>query len=361
MRIGIDSRELEGNPTGVGRYLEGLLKNWASLNIEFFLFFRNEIPELKFLDSPNFEKILVKKKTKNWVWEQVGILNIINKLNLDLYFSPSYSIPLLTSVPTAFALHDLSFEYNRKWFNKKEGFKRRFLAKYSSKKAKTIFTGTDFIKNEIIKHYKTEEKKIRVIPYGVKPIFHFKEYIDLEKGKGKTILTVGALFQRRNIPLLLKSFRKIIEKNPDVTLKIIGENRTFPKIDFKRICEDLGIEKKVYFIEYLQDEDLVKQYYTSDLFVSLSEYEGFGFPVLEALACGLPALLYKNLCYLEIFKDVAFFVEKMNPSEISSQILEILNMKLGTERRKEIAEYTKGFSWENTARKTISSLLELIN
>ncbi len=353
MIIGIDARELEGKRTGLGRYLEGLLSFWSKKDIQFVLFFKDEIPELPFLSSPNFKKILVPffLRREGWLWEQLALPIALKKEKVEILFSPSYSTSFLSKQKKIVVLHDVSFFRNPSWFSLKEGLKRRLFSKISVRIAKKIITVSNFVKAEIEEKFRFARGKIDFIYHGVNPYFHF-----LSEKKENIILTVGAIFQRRNIPLLLEGFSML--GRDDWRLIIVGENRTYPKVNINDLVAKMGVEKKVKIFGYISDAELLKLYNISSIFVSLSEYEGFGLPVLEAMTCGIPCLLFNGHSYRELFHDSAYFINELSPERVGKGINElIINEKLREELSQKGLSHSKKFTLENCAEKTLESIL----
>jgi len=354
MIIGIDARELEGRRTGVGRYLEGLLIHWSKIDQNFVLFFKDEIPELPILNSRNFRKVLVPffLKKEGWLWEQIALPIAIKREKVDILFSPSYSTSLFGRQRKIVVIHDLSYFRNPSWFSMKEGFRRRLFSRISMKVARKVITDSNFVKDEIEGRFGFTKGKVDVIYLGVNPIFRY-----LRKEMENIILTVGAIFQRRNIPLLIESFSML--GIDDWKLIIVGENRTYPKINIEDIVKKMGMDKSVNFIGYINDEELLKLYNISSIFVSLSEYEGFGLPVLEAMACGLPCFLFNGHSYKELFSDSAYFVNDLSVDSINKGIYELMtNKKLREELSLKGLENSKRFALEDCAINTLRSILE---
>lgn len=353
MIIGIDARELEGKRTGVGRYLEGLLSEWSKIDQIFVLFFKDEIPGYSFLSSSNFKSILVPFpfRKEGWLWEQIALPVALRKEKVDILFSPSYSTSIIGKHRKVVVIHDLSYFRNPDWFSRKEGFRRRLFSKLSVKIAKKIITVSDFVKGEIEKKFKFKKEKIDVIYHGINPLFSF-----LGEKRENVILTVGAIFQRRNIPLLLESFSLL--GRDEWRLIVVGDNRTYPRIKIDEIVKKMGLEERVKISGYIDDKELLRLYNISSIFVSLSEYEGFGLPVLEAMACGLPCLLFYGHSFKEIFADSAYFIYELNVENVKNAILELItNGKLRDEISFRGMENSKKFKIKDCAEKTLESIL----
>lgn len=208
MRIGIDARELCGHPTGVGRYLGGLLSAWSGCDAarrhEFVLYAPEEVPLT--LDTRRFATRLIPAAGATR-WEQLRLPAVAARDHLDVFFAPAYSAPLRLRVPIVVAIHDVSFAAHPEWFRLAEGARRRFFSRQSARKAQVIVTISEFSKREIGEHLDVPAGKIRVIPPGVTRL----------PGAGSTrepsVLFVGSIFNRRHVPDLIRAFAPIARRH----------------------------------------------------------------------------------------------------------------------------------------------------
>ena len=156
MRIGVDARELCGRPTGVGRYLLGLLTAWAAdpeARRHEFVLYAPEAAQPP-LDARPFVMRTVPGPAGTW-WEQRRLPAAAAADHLDVLFCPAYSAPLSVSVPVVVAMHDLSFVAHPEWFRPREGARRRWLARAAARKAAAIVTISQFSKREIVEQLRT--------------------------------------------------------------------------------------------------------------------------------------------------------------------------------------------------------------
>jgi len=347
MKIGIDCHNLEGRRTGTARYLMNLLKYWGKENTEFVLYFKNKIPD-DIPESNNFQKKIIESKS-NALFMHYFLPKAAKKDGIDILFCPNYIAPVFYNGDSALVLHDIIYEARPDLYNWPSIFDRILLkkvSKISARKAKMIFTCSQFSKNEIIKYYKIDAKKIHVIPLAADEKFKKIEHATPKK---KFVLYVGDIIKRRFVLETIKAFKKISDKLPDYKFLIIGQNR---------LGQQIG-QNKIIYKDYISEDELVLLYNTADLFVWLSEYEGFGLPPLEAMACGTAVLSTKKTSLAEVLGDYPISVE--NPEdidEISEKILKVLeDENLRNELIKKGFERAQKFSWQKTAEETLKILL----
>lgn len=380
MIIGIDCHNLEGYRTGTARYLMNLLEHWAkefppkadqprTENIELILYFKERTPNDISPKNKNFKSRVLKTNSNAW-FEHVLLPRAIKKDKIDIFFSPSYILPfwLPKRVKKAVALHDISFEAHPKWYSLLNRILLRGVAKKTIKKADLIFVPSQFTKKEIIKYYKIYPKKIFVIPLAADqkfknvgyPVSHIKKKYGV---RDKFIFYVGAIFNRRFIPEVIKAFSKIASNFPNYQFLIAGPNYTYPFIDVDELVKKTNHKIKreaILRVDYVQDNDLVFLYNAADLFVWLSEYEGFGLPPIEAMACGTPVLTTKKTSLAEVLGNYPVWVDDpKDVDEISRKMYKILtNKNLCQELVKKGLAQAQKFSWQKTAEKTLQILLK---
>ncbi len=340
MRIGIDARSLEENRAGVGRYLFNLLKYWSKQDIV--LYFKKKIPD----DIPN-GKVL--NTNSNALFMHWFLPRAAKRDKIDILFCPGYVAPVFYKGNIALVLHDIIYEARPDLYNWPSIFDRILLkriSKTSAKKAKIIFTCSQFSKKEILKYYKVDQKKVHVILLAVDE--KFKKF-GHATSKKKFILYVGAIIKRRFIPETIRAFNKIADKLPNYKFLIVGKNYTNQQIKGNRIVHK----------DYVDEDDLVLLYNAADLFIWLSSYEGFGMPPLEAMACGTPVITTKMGSLPESVGDAALFVK--NPEDIDeiSQAIHkgLTDKNLREELIKKGLQQVQKFSWQKTAKETLKILL----
>ena len=361
MRIGVDGRELLGQPTGTGRYLDNLCREWTSLSTtqecEIIVYTPSLPPSEAF---PNHGATMIQRVvpgTGSVWWEQTALANQVNSDHLDVFFGPSYSLPLRIDVPSVVTLHDISFFSHPEWFGWREGFRRRWLACQSIAKAQTIITVSNFCKQELINHLNVASKSIRVVYNGISAT-----QTNIPDRSGTTdqiILFVGAIFNRRNLPTLISAFGHIAQRLPRTQLVIVGPNRTQPHQNLTALSEANGIADRIQFFSYVEEVELAQLYHEASVFAFLSEYEGFGMTPLEALSTGVPALVGDTAVAREIYKNSVLYVQ---PTDVDAVTTALLKLLTNTSLRHSLVINAKpvlaNLTWKRAAQNTIDVLIK---
>ena len=378
MIISIDGRCLEGERTGTGRYLINLLKFWRKENsCRFKLYFKEKIPQDETLKSSNFELRILKNFLgfqSNFFFEHFLLPLAIKKDKADIFFSPYYLLPFYCPVKSVVTLHDISYEAHPEWFSLKNQFILRRISKMAARRADIILTVSKFSKGEIVKYYQVDSDKVTITPLAADNIFTVvppatisnfpftKERI-MEATKNKFILSVGSIFNRRHISELIEAFKKIAGEFPDIKLLIVGANHTQPFIDvdeiIKKTNKNLG-RRAIIREDYVSEKDLVVLYNLAQCSVYLSDYEGFGLPLLESMASGTPVITSRKTSLVEAGGEAAIFVDSNNPSDIYGKIKKVLvDDDFKEERIRKGLENARKFSWKKCAGETLEVFLKL--
>jgi glycosyltransferase involved in cell wall biosynthesis len=134
------------------------------------------------------------------------------------------------------------------------------------------------------------------------------------------VLFVGSLFTRRHIPALVEGFSQLARRRQDVTLEIVGDNRTTPRVDFQQLVAGSGVADRIALRSYVGEDVLQSLYRRARAFVFLSEYEGFGLTPVEALAAGVPVVVLDTPVAREVYQDAAIYVPRPDPVLVHAAI-----------------------------------------
>ena len=372
MKIAIDARSLEGAKTGVDRYLSNLLRYWKNNNEhKFTLYFKDTLPDDDLLKSDNFTKKLLKNPfgfSSNFFFQHSLLPYHLKKDNADFFFSPFYLKPFYCPVKSSVVLHDISYEAHPEWFDRKNRFILKTLSKFSAKNADAIFTVSDYSKSEIIKYYKLDPDKITVMHLA--PDESFAKIDDLEKVKAvkkkyginnKFILCIGSMFNRRHIPEIIKAFEKVgVQNFEPLQLLIIGKNHTHPFIDINgkiKTANENFSRKAIAHFDFVDEDELLALYSSCEINIYLSDYEGFGLPVIEAQFFGKPVITSHNSSLMEVGSNSVEFVKNNTTEEIYKSLRKIISDEnYKKDLIKHGGENIKRFSWERCAKETIKKI-----
>ncbi|OFW39938.1 MAG: hypothetical protein A3J29_19700 [Acidobacteria bacterium RIFCSPLOWO2_12_FULL_67_14b] len=354
MRIAVDARELHGRPTGVGRYLGELLAEWgqaAEARRHSWTLYAHARPAI---GAPWSESVRVVDGSGGTAWEQWNLSRALSKDRPDVLFAPGYTAPLTAPAPTVLTVHDVSFFAHPEWFSFREGTRRRHITAWSARRAKVVITDSQFSKSEIVKHIGLPESRVQVIPLGIR----LPERSG-ERPREPFVLYVGSVFARRRVDQLIAGFDRVAERVPKARLEIVGENRTIPRVDLEALCRQTRHADRITLRSYVDEPTLRDLYTRASVFAFLSEYEGFGFTPLEALAAGVPPVVLDTPIARETCGAAARYV----PAGDSSALVEALVACLtGDAARRAILEHAPGvlarYDWSRTAAATLAAIEE---
>ena len=391
MLIAVDGFEASANArVGVGRFEVELLKaihkivearHAASLqkNIKhcsFRIYVPGNIGSNLPKESNNWQ---YRQCSFNRLWSQLAIpfYLTIDKPKPDVFFAPIHYAPRFCPAPLVLGIMDLSFLHFPEMFKKRDLYKLRNWTAYSVRKARRIITISQSTKDDIIKKYQIEAGRIAVVYPGIKLNENLKmkneelkfQISNLKKKYGVEedyILYVGTLQPRKNLVRLIEAFISVNSRQQTVNgkkklkLVIAGKKGWMYEEIFKKVKE-LNLEKEVVFTGYVPDEELPILYKGAKCFALVSLYEGFGFPVLEAMSMGVPVVCSNSSSLPEVAGEAAILVDPKNVEDIKGGIEKILGMsdeEIERLRSQGIKQASK-FTWEKTARQTLEILEEV--
>lgn len=364
MRVGIDARELCGRPTGVGRYLAGLLTAWAASDRarrhHWTLISHAPIGAAAQWNASH----TVVHGDGGTSWEQFSLPRAINAERADVLFAPGYTAPLTVAAPLVLTIHDVSFFAHPEWFSFREGLRRRVLTAWSARRARKVITDTEFSRAEIQRHIGIPQQRIITIPLGISndgandgP----NDRTDDRLNDSALVLYVGSVFERRRVDRLIASFDAVVARVPTATLEIVGENRTrHPRIDLDALRQQSAHADRITIRSYVDEATLAALYRRAAVFAFLSEYEGFGLTPLEALVAGVPPIMLDTSVARETCGAAARYVSAgAGNDQIAAAIADLLtNADARREVLSQAGSVLARYDWDRAAAQTLSVLEE---
>lgn len=371
MHIGIDGNEANvDKQVGVSVYTLNLLQYFqthADQETQFTIFLKH--PPCPFMpeQTEHFRYAVVPGKI---LWSQVFLPIHLNlKRNIDVFFSPAHYAPRLCPTPLVVTIHDLSYVYYPQEFLKKDLYKLQNWTRYSVMQAAEIITVSKTTKKDVLSYYPVDKKHVHVVYNGFEkrntkkedkqPAKELLEQYELKKNQ--YVYYVGTLQPRKNIILLIQAFAQFHKDNPAFKLVITGKKGWLYE-EILSESENLGIQENVCFTDYIPDEGVTTLYQNAFCFVLPSLYEGFGIPVLEAMANGCPVIASFASSLPEIGGEACLYFNPHDAKDLQDKLnLLKSDSTLRSDLIKKGKKRTQDFSWETCGRETLELLRKTID
>ena len=368
MRIAIDALLLKNRFSGVEVYIYNFIKEIQRLDSlnTYFIFVNDKLnPDKDLLTKDNF--IFRAIRNTSWplgraLYEQTVLPRELTRLKIDVFHSPGFILPLKCPAKSVITVHDLIFKicpetvllHKRLYYN--------LFVRKSLNKASQIIAVSNNTKQDLIRLFGIPEEKIKVICYGLdnyyrpldKDLARNKIY-EIYGLKDDFLLYTGRIEPRKNLGRLIKAYcRMKKEDNIKHKLVIAGSPGWLHRetLDLARRPE---FKNEIFFLGHVSSEQLLYLYNASSLFVYPSLYEGFGLPVIEAMACAVPVITSDNSSLKEIAGDNALLVDPYDVKELIGAMR--LLLKHDSSRNNLIDRglvKIREFSWEKAAQETIA-------
>lgn len=349
MRIGLEAlKSRSRQASGIENYLNNLWRGFEEIGAA---------ENIKRYTSP---LILSESFTRNFI-----LPPFINHDRMELIHFPDHILPLWPiRAKTVITVHDLAFVKYPQFYNFTKRWYKNLLAPSSINRADKIIAVSQTTKRDLIGQYDIPEDKIKVIYNGVADKFKPLDLGEAEKERRKKkysfkrfLLFVGTIEPRKNLKGLIESFSEISKKEPDLGLVICG------KLGWLTgdILNAMSKHPNILYLKYVSDEDLVELYNLAEIFVYPSFYEGFGFPPLEAMACGTPVIAGRTSSLPEVLGEAAWFIDPQDPRQIAQAIEKLLNdLGLCQNMIEKGFKQARTFTWKKTAEATWKLYQEMI-
>jgi len=371
MVIAIDG--YEANVTtrvGIGRYAYEILKAMYALLRDQYIagelkdVYRIYLPSIPLPDMPKASpwwqyRIVGPKK----LWTFIGLPLALSKdmPRADVVFSPTHYIPRFIRTPRVMSIMDLSYLQFPELFKSKDLHQLVHWTQYSVSHAAAVLTISEFSKNAIIDTYHVPGTSVYVTYPGLSALHSMGTTEKYHIAK-HYILSVGTIQPRKNYTRLIESFAEFLKLNKQkfglIDLVIVGKKGWLYE-EILAAPSKYGVKERVKFLDFVPDDDLPALYKQALCFALPSLYEGFGLPVLEAMAQGCPVVVSSTSSLPEIAGKAGIYVTPEDTKSITQGLLTAVrqrNLIQGRSRIKKGLEQVKKFTWEEAAKQTIAVL-----
>jgi glycosyltransferase involved in cell wall biosynthesis len=358
LRIGIDGRAFASPAPGIRRYVRGLTRALLALGEPL------EIVALGGSDPsviPSGTRHVVEPPhpPTNLGWTLVGVPRAARRARVDVLHAPAYTAPFWSPAPVVLTVHDVSYERHPQWYPYRRDWARRAFYRRSAFAASHILTVSKFSASEIAAAYRIPAERMTVTPLGVDQAFAPVEPgVPLELAGGVTppfVLHVGDLHERRNLPMLVEAVLTARRAANPLSLVCAGTDRGVGST-MCRMADAAGASDAVVLLGSVTERRLRALYRASVALVYPSFYEGFGLPLIEAMACGTPVIASHVASIPEVVGSAGMLLDPADTNAWSAAILEVANdehrrAQLKATGLRRAAEFT----WERTARLTLEA------
>ncbi len=344
---------------GIAVYVANLLRHLAHTEngLEYWALLGDKRVLAEDFDLPVIlSRIPTGRPTVRILWEQSVLPWVLRRLDADLLHAPAFVGPLLSPCPQVITVHDLSFLRYPEFFRRGNRLYLQTFTGIACRRAAAVIAVSNFTASEVRTLLRVPAARVHTVYHGVDPRFRplpqkevdaFRHAMQLPE---RFVLYLGTLEPRKNLPQLVRAFSRL--RDPDLHLVLAGGRGWLYEEVFAEV-ERLGLGARVHFPGYVEAEAQALWYNAAEAFAYISHYEGFGFPVLEALACGVPTLAAAKTSLPEAGGDGALLVAPDDEEAAAEGMHRLLtDAALRTELRQRGLAHAARFSWPETARQT---------
>lgn len=358
MKIAFDLRRI-GNP-GIGRYMKCLVQEILKQETdnEYLLLFPEDVSDVISSDLCHATNATARSPYYS-LREQIELPRILREYKVDLLHSPHFVLPLFRPCPAVITIHDVIYLACPQDLPSKLGRAYYALMMHAAaRSANRIITDSNFSKGEIVRYLRIDPEKIDVIYCGLDSGFRrisdkrILQSVLTKLGIDRDyILYTGIYKPRKNHAGLLRAFRKFVDADAGVDAQLViagpmneGEKR------LQDLVEQLGLKRRVVFTGRISDSDLCALYSAARVYACPSLYEGFGFTIVEAMACGAPVVCSQAASLPEVGGDAALYANATDPEEFGSALYRAFTDE--ALRQELVARATRNvqrFTWNHAA------------
>ncbi|MGQ9549135.1 MAG: glycosyltransferase family 4 protein, partial [Roseiflexus sp.] len=383
MRIGIDARFLtHPQQGGFKTYTEQLVRSLLEVDSgNEYVLYVDRLPDSNMIiPSAMNATVKIVPGTAPFIgmpWrEQIGLTMHAKRDRIDMLHSMCLTGPLYAPCPLVVTIHDTIWMFPHRFGQQQKRVKHslmniyyQYVPKVVAKRASAVVTVSQDARAAIVRHLGIPAHRVFVTYEAASPIYRVldRQYaIDAVRQKfglhKSFILAIGSSDPRKNIATLLHAYALLPETvRTAYNLVIVWTNSLLTELIANQ-AREYGIEEHLHFLHRVSNDDLILLYNAASLFVFPSRYEGFGLPILEAMACGVPVIAANNSSIPEVAGDAAILVDADLPVPMSRAMARLLEDEaLRCEMIARSLRRVTAFSWQRCARETIAIYHSVVN
>jgi glycosyltransferase involved in cell wall biosynthesis len=365
MLFSIDAHTIGCHLTGNEVYISNLLNQYSGLD--------RDAEFIAYIAKPNASNSVPTGMRREQVSE-----NPFKRLGFDIprllrrdrpsLLHVQYTAPLFCRTPLVVSVHDVSYLEHPEYFTRFRAMQLKYTVKRTVRQAARILTPSEFSKRSILAAYDVPDHKVVVVPNAVSSTFRpvpreaAMHWVERERQiPGPFVLMVGDLQPRKNHLGLIRAFEDVIGAHPHLphSLVMVGKETWYAPV-VRRAAEASKVRDRIHFTGWVSDADLRRFYSACDMLAFPSFYEGFGLPILEAMACGRAVACSNTSAMPEVANAAGILFDPYSTEEIARAISDLLldpELRLRMERLG--AHRASMFSWTRSAEKTLEVYYEV--
>lgn len=295
----------------------------------------------------------------NLGWTLVGLPRAAAAARVSVIHAPAYTAPFWAGAPVVLTIHDVSYELYPEWYPYRRDWLRRAFYRRSARAASRIVTVSEFSASEICRAYAIDRERVTVTPLGVDRAFGRDAEITCELPAGVTtpfLLHVGDLHERRNLAMLVDALieaRRHFGATSGLSLVLVGSDRGVAD-GLCRVAHEAEVPEAVVLLGDVSEDRLRALYRCATALVYPSLYEGFGLPLVEAMASGTPVIASSAASIPEVVGDAAVLLDPTDAPAWADAIVRVVNDETLRDRLRAAGlKRASQFTWRRTAELTL--------
>ena len=364
LRIAVNALYLlPGGVGGTEIYLRQLLAALARIDDhnEYLIFTNRETGEHLAPSSPRFrhlpQPIQAEIRPLRILYEQSSLPSLIGREHVDLVFNPGFTSPKSVAAPIITVFHDLQHVHHPEFFRKRELPFWNLLLAQAVRSSTKIIAASETTRRDVIEHYHLSDDRVVAIPHGVEEdFFTLERKPDLEN---PFLLCVATLDPNKNIDRLVRVFGSLRGEFPRLKLVLAGLRGGQTAV-IESLVDELGLRNSVRITGWIPRTEIYSLYARAAAFVFPSTFEGFGLPVLEAMAARVPLASSRIDPLIELAGDAATFFDPKSEQEMAQAIWHLLTQHEDAVRQVERGKLrAAAFTWKQSAQRTLALFEEV--